>query len=640
MADLILGPLVDVTISKVISVTTEQLNSAVGFKQELKKFRVVLSMVRGVLQDAEEKKVTGYSDLQPWLKELGNIVDEADNVVDEIAYEHLRYKATQKQMWKKVSYFFTLSNPLAFRLKIANRIKDLNLASLNDWATRLGIQHRLANKLPDHVGIQQTNSSLGDPSEIVGRGKKVQEVVRLLIDSSDDQRLPVVSIVGQRGGSRVLVTARIEKVDSIMGTKHVHLDKLTYENCWSIIRLRAFGNSPNSLELKELESIGLNIAEKYFAIEKEMLIQLWMGEGYPQPSRKSNKEMEDIGGKYFNDLFSYPLFQDAEKDSYGSIIACKMHDLIHDLAQSVSESQTVILEDGSSSDIPVDIRHLNLISKKGMAAMEIGELRTLFSRVDVFQISLETSERDKEEGMGARLFEKATIQELQLVFRETSNGSEDRCKHDEDIWEGLQPHSNLKGLIIVSYCGKSCPSWMSDIKKLMPKNVNFLKNLMFMTFYECPKLESIPSLLLSNETKVEIKNCKNLKSIAYLSLQKLIIQGCEGLVGVEVGPDAMKSLKEVHIGSCGKLENLSMISKLQFLEILDLKKCRELRIIGNDARFASTCLQELSISDRDKLMSMPGIDGLYSLKKIEIIKCEELKSMEESFSTATCLKKS
>ncbi|GKV18579.1 hypothetical protein SLEP1_g28939 [Rubroshorea leprosula] len=496
MADLILGPLVDVTISKVISVTTKQLNLAVGFKQELKKFRVVLSMVRGVLQDAEEKKVTGYSDQQPWLKELGNIVDEADNVVDEIAYEHLRYKVAQKQMWKKVSYFFTLSNPLAFRLKIANRIKDLNLASLNDWATRLGLQHRLANKLPDHVGIQQTNSSLGDPSEIVGRGKKVQEVVRLLIDSSDDQRLPVVSIVGmggigktsvqhvpkkklvynneltekhfhkkmwvcvsenfdekqilammlkplitnendhvdfenqeavvqklkkmleeknyllilddvwneekpkwdnlrncllgigQRGGSRVLVTTRIEKVDSIMGTKHVHLDKLTYENCWSIIKLRAFGNSPNSLELKELETIGLNIAEKYFAIEKEMLIQLWMGEGYPQPSRKSNKEMEDIGGKYFNDLFSYPLFQDAEKDSYGSIIACKMHDLIHDLAQSVSESQTVILEDGSSSDIPVDIRHLNLISKKGMAALEIGELRTLFSRVHVFQNKL------------------------------------------------------------------------------------------------------------------------------------------------------------------------------------------------------------------------------------------------------------
>ncbi|GLT30108.1 hypothetical protein SLA2020_049280 [Shorea laevis] len=509
MADLILGPLVDVTISKVISVTTEQLNLAVGFKKELKKFRVVLSMVRGVLQDAEEKKVTGHSDLQPWLKELGNIVDEADNVVDEIAYEHLRYKVAQKQMWKKVSYFFTLSNPLAFRLKIAQRIKDLNLdlASLNDWATGLGLQHRLAIKLPEHVEIQQTNSSLDDPSKIVGRENEVLEVVQSLIDSSNDEPLPVVSIVGmggigkttmaklvynneliekhfykkmwvcvsenfdekkilatmlkslipneeghvnfedkeavvrklkekfvqrnssnqieeknyllilddvwneeqlkwddlknrllgigRRGGSRVLVTTRIEKVDSIMGTKHMHLDKLTNEYCWSIIRLKAFGNSPNSSELEELERIGRNIAEKCKGValvanviggtlcnninkdywtsirddkevwdsiekadgvlrvlqlsfdrlpipalkqcfafcsifpkdsvmEKEMLIQLWMGEGYLQPSRKSYKEMENIGGKYFNDFCSYFLFQDAVKDSYGSIISCRI----------------------------------------------------------------------------------------------------------------------------------------------------------------------------------------------------------------------------------------------------------------------------------------------------------------------------
>ncbi|GKV18593.1 hypothetical protein SLEP1_g28953 [Rubroshorea leprosula] len=977
MADVILGPLVDVTISKVISVTTEQLNLAVGFKQELKKFRVVLSMVRGVLQDAEEKKVTVHSDLQPWLQELGNIVDEADNVVDEVAYEHLRYKVAQKQMWKKVSCFFTLSNPLAFRLKIAKRIKYLNLdlASLNDWATGLGLQHRLANKLPEHVEIQQTNSSLDDPSKIVGRENKVLEVVQSLIDSSNGQPLPVVSIVGmggigkttmaklvynneliqkhfykkmwvcvsenfdekkilammlkslvtnedghvdfeneaavvqklkemfveknsfeeieeknyllilddvwneekpkwdnlrnwllgigKRGGSRVLVTTRNEKVASIMGTKNMHsLAKLEKEDCWSIIRLKAFGNFPNSSELEELESIGRNIAEKCkgvalvanvvggtlcnninkdywtsirddkevwdsiekadgvlcvlqlsfdrlpipalkqcfafcsifpkdFVMEKEMLIQLWMGEGYLQPSRKSYKkmedigylqpfrksykEMEDIGGKYFNDLFSYSLFQDAVNDSSGSIISCKMHDLIHDLAQSVSESQTLIwdrssssdtpadiqhLEDGSS-DIPIDIRHLNLISEEGMPKMELRELRTLFSRVDVSQNKLENfikvrvlsfrgasidelpaflgkmkhlrfldvSEtkikelpkfitklyhlqtfrfmncgeikrplngiwdlvnlrhiyfndeklmpagiggltclktlqlfvvgqqkghqieelgrlsqlrgnleirnldmvRDKEKAKGARLSEKDAIQELQLVFSKDSSGSEDRCTQDKDILEDLQPHSNLKGLIIKCYCGKSCPPWMLEKK-------NFLKNLMFMTFFACLWLESIPSLSLSKEAKVEINYCKNLKSIACSSLQKLIIRGCEELFEVEVGPDAMKSLKEVHIEICDKLENLPMISKLQSLEKLGLWYCSKLRMIGDDARFASTCLQELNIHECRSLMSMSSVDGLSSLQKIEMHWCGQLKSIGEDLSTATCLK--
>ncbi|GLT83028.1 hypothetical protein SLE2022_013410 [Rubroshorea leprosula] len=866
MADLILGPLMDVTIYKVILATTEQLNLAVGYKQELKKFRVVLSMVRGVLQDAEEKQVTGYSDLQPWLKELEYIVDEADNVVDEIAYEHLRYKVAQKQMWKKVSYFFTLSNPLAFRRKIANRIKDLNLdlASLNDWATGLGLQYRLANKFPEQIEIQQTDSSIGDASNMVGRKKEVPEVVQSLIDSSNDQSLHVVSIVGMGGIGKTtmaklvcnneqirrcffkiiwvcvsknfeVIQILVEMLKTVTDDKKVeHMsqnslvkklqekmeekakeEKLKEEAKEEKLKEEARKDEPegkakkeehegkkskdvwlsiknNSEEWGSIQEAGgvlrvlqlsfnrlptpalkqcfafCSIFPKDFVMEKEMLIQLWMGEGYLQPSRKRYKEMEDIGGKYFNDLFSYSLFQDAEKDSYGSVISCKVHDFIHDLAQSVSESQTLILEGSSSSDIAADVRHLNLISKEGVPETKIRDLRTLFSRVDVSQNKLENfikvrvlsfcganidelpaflakmkhlrfldvSEtkikelpkfitklyhlqtfrfmncgeikrslkgiwdlvnlrhiyfndeklmpagiggltclktlqlfvvgqqkghqieelgclsqlsgklkicnlgmlRDKEEAMGARLSEKATIQELQLVFDRESNDSADRCKHDDDILEGLQPHSNLKGLIVEYYCGKSCPAWMSEIENSMSERVNFLKNLMFMTFYKCPWLESIPSLSLSNEAKVEITNCKNLKSIADSSLQKLIIKSCEELVRVEVGPDAMKSLKEVHIGSCGKLEKLLMISKLQSLEVLELQKCRALWMIGDEARFNSTCLQQLNIQTCHRLMSIPSVDGLSSLQKIEIRWCGQLKSIGEDLSTATCLK--
>ncbi|GKV39361.1 hypothetical protein SLEP1_g47142 [Rubroshorea leprosula] len=859
MAELIVGPFMDVMISKVISVTTGQLNLAVGFKQQLEKLPGMLGMLKGVLQDAEQKKVS-HSGVQGWLEELGKIVDEVDDVVDEIAYEHLRSEVAQ--VWEKVSYFFTLSNPLAFRLKIACRIKNLNLklADLNKRAHGLGLQEILASKHPEYIETQQTDSSIGDPSQIVGRENKVLEVVESLTDSSNDQPLLVVSIVGKHVGGRILITTGSENVASTMGTlsKHMHhLEKLTDEDCWSIIKQRAFGSSSFS---SELEGIGRDIGSKCkglalvanviggslcnnrkkdnwlsikdnsevwgsiekangvlrvlqlsfnrlptpalkqcFAfcsifpkdcvMEKEMLIQLWMAGGFLQPFHERYLEMEDIGDEYFNALSSYSLFQDVKRDSYGSIITCKMHDLVHDLAQFVSKSQTLILEDGSGRNIPANIRHLNVISNKGTATTKLGDatekLHILFSQVDVFH-SMSTSlrnvralsfcnanvdelpaflgkmkhlrfldvsgtkikelpkvitrlyqlqtfrfmdcweinrplegiwdlinlrhiyfnqqklmppriggltylktlqlfvvgqqkghhieelrclsqlkgkleicnlhmVRDKEEAMGARLSEKATIQELQLAFGGESNGSEDRCKHDEDILEGLQPHSNLKGLIVECYCGKSCPTWMSEIENPMSERVNFLENLVFISLYQCPWLERIPSLSLNDEAKVEINYCKNLKSIACSSLQKLIIEGCEELVEVEVGPVAMTSLKEVHIERCGKslstamcfkeliiwgcdgLTSLPSLDELSSLQKIDIYNCRQLKSIG-ESLSTVTCLKELIVWGCDGLTSLPNLYGLSSLQKIDIYNCRELKSIGESLSTAKCLK--
>ncbi|GLT67705.1 hypothetical protein SLA2020_399940 [Shorea laevis] len=575
MADLILAPIVDTAISKVISYGSNQSGLGAAYKLELRKFTFTLSMVRALLQDAEKQHVTSHPDLKPWLKGLRAIVDEADDIVEEITYQNLASKvAARKRMWKQVSYLFTLYSPLVFRLRMADQIKDLNSAldHLNASAAHLGLHYRLANNTQNTLKLfepasQQTGSSsllhhrqMESPF-VIGRDDDTGKIVRLLIDSSNRQPLCVISIVGMAGlgktalaklaynhhevsrhfkekvwicvsknfdveqilkemldsldptycgnessigalvqklqevlgdknfllilddvwiedrtkwellrsclleisqgvGNKVLVTSRSENVVTIMGSLpqyQFYIRWLSSDEALSIIKSRVFQNRSRLLE--DMEQIVQDIAclcggfplvacvvgeilcnnmdrdswlstkeilrawdsdqgerdvlsrllqlnfdrlpglalKQCFAycsifprdsiMEKEMLIQLWMAQGFLQPSEESSEEMEAIGDKYFDNFFSHSIFQDVERDFYGRIVACRMHDLIYDVAQSVSKFETRILEKGNENDdIPI-IRHLNLISDAGMWPSKLRDviqnLYSLFSKVDV-----------------------------------------------------------------------------------------------------------------------------------------------------------------------------------------------------------------------------------------------------------------
>ncbi|KAJ8646483.1 hypothetical protein MRB53_008231 [Persea americana] len=100
---------------------------------------------------------------------------------------------------------------------------------------------------------------------------------------------------------------------------------------------------------------------KDYKFKKENLIQLWMAEGLIQPS-KDCKQMEDTGKEYFNNLLWRSFFQDAERDEYGNVTECKMHDLLHDLALDVAGDECLIVKVVDEAvSIPKRSRHLSLM---------------------------------------------------------------------------------------------------------------------------------------------------------------------------------------------------------------------------------------------------------------------------------------
>jgi hypothetical protein len=81
---------------------------------------------------------------------------------------------------------------------------------------------------------------------------------------------------------------------------------------------------------------------KDYEIPKLTLIQLWIAQGFIQSSDEK-LQLEDVANEYCMDLLWRSFFQEAEEDHLGNIISFKMHDLIHDLAQSVSRTECTLL---------------------------------------------------------------------------------------------------------------------------------------------------------------------------------------------------------------------------------------------------------------------------------------------------------
>ena len=70
-------------------------------------------------------------------------------------------------------------------------------------------------------------------------------------------------------------------------------------------------------------------------INVEDLIKLWMAQGFIK-STDTTQSLEDVGRECFMDLYWRSFFQEVEKDVFGNIMNCKMHDVMHDLAIQVA----------------------------------------------------------------------------------------------------------------------------------------------------------------------------------------------------------------------------------------------------------------------------------------------------------------
>uniref|UniRef100_A0A2N9FPP5 Disease resistance N-terminal domain-containing protein n=1 Tax=Fagus sylvatica TaxID=28930 RepID=A0A2N9FPP5_FAGSY len=125
MAEAIPVGLVRKIIERLGSTTFKEIGSIWGVKGELENLKNTFSAIQAVLQDAEEKQDTN-NQVRDWLMKLRDVAYDADDVLSDFSTEDLRRRVMYgDKMAKKVRIFFSSSNQLAFRFKMAHKIKAI-----------------------------------------------------------------------------------------------------------------------------------------------------------------------------------------------------------------------------------------------------------------------------------------------------------------------------------------------------------------------------------------------------------------------------------------------------------------------------------------------------------------------------------
>ncbi|KAI9115194.1 hypothetical protein K1719_013513 [Acacia pycnantha] len=223
-----------------------------------------------------------------------------------------------------------------------------------------------------------------------------------------------------------------------------------------------------------------SIFPKDYDINKNVLIQLWMADGLICSTQKSIS-LEEAGNEIFNDLELRSFFEPSRKgDDY--II---MHDLVNDLAKSVTQEFLVQLEVDQAQDMSTKTRYFSYINKN-YGNLKVPEEVFKCHRLRTFLL---LDHGFTCVNIKSRLSRLKYIRELSL------------SKYENDSKNWTDCISNLKHLHYLDL------SWTS-VKKL-PNSMCLLINLQTLKLRGCHCLSKLPSNFykLINLRHLDLKDC-------------------------------------------------------------------------------------------------------------------------------------
>lgn len=208
----------------------------------------------------------------------------------------------------------------------------------------------------------------------------------------------------------------------------------------------------------------------------------------------------------------------------------------------------------------------------------------------------------------AMLHMKPFLDRLQLVW----NGGAQN--HHELILSALQPHENLKELVINNYDGLFLPTWLVGPQCKL-SNINLHKCKYNHVLISLAKVKTLKTLTIE-----DVSSWKEVEQdfSGFLSLESLIIKNNSGLIswGAFCGA-RFPCLLTFHIEACPVLKNLPSLVGSSCLHSLEITKCPKILSLLEDGLPSS--LKEFTISDCDILTNRCRVRDGADWAKIRLI---------------------
>nr|XP_023888376.1 putative disease resistance protein RGA1 [Quercus suber] len=236
--------------------TFQEISSAWGVRNYLKKLEHTVSAIEAVLYDAEERQASDQG-LRTWLGELKDDLNDAENVLDEFQCRILQKEAMKRygSTKKKENVRVCVED-----FSITRLIKEILKSAIDKIDENFGV-HGLQNNLRELLRDKKFIDNLG-ADELQFRLRELlkdNKFLFVLDDVWNEDRNKWMELqdllLGGYNGSKIIVTTRNNSIATIMGTVPTyHLHGLSNEDCMSLFVKLAFKEReekqyPNLLEI-------------------------------------------------------------------------------------------------------------------------------------------------------------------------------------------------------------------------------------------------------------------------------------------------------------------------------------------------------------------------------------------------------